>query len=159
MKIKYSPLAQYFEGADIMRKNKIAGKKTVLLLIIITCFSAGSAMAQMRFGLRAGASVDLTFRPNLEVGLGNNVTAVTANLELAYGIPIPEKQFSFYIGAGPALNVYRFNNSIQQNRDTYVRGGFNILFGLEHDNGLFGEMKVGTIDSPEVKFTVGYTFQ
>ena len=160
-----------------MRKNKIPGKKTVLLLIIITCFSAGSAMAQMRFGLRAGASVDpdqfhfgfhvisdplipnLTFRPNLEVGLGNNVTAVTANLELAYGIPIPEKQFSFYIGAGPALNVYRFNNSIQQNRDTYVRGGFNILFGLEHDNGLFGEMKVGTIDSPEVKFTVGYTFQ
>ena len=159
-----------------MRENKLLGKKAVLLFGIIICFSASSAMAQMRFGLRAGASLDpdqfyfgahvisdpllpnLTFRPNLEIGLGNNVTAVAANLELAYSIPVPEKQFSIYIGAGPALNVYRFDNSLRQDRDTDVGGGFNILFGLEHDSGLLGEVKVGTIDSPEVKFTIGYTF-
>lgn len=159
-----------------MYKNKLFGKRTVLLLAIIIWISANSAMAQMRFGLRAGASVNpdqfqfgahvisdpllpnLTFRPNIEIGLGNNATTVAANIELAYAIPIPKKPFSIYIGAGPALNVYRFDNPIQQDRDTHVGGGFNILFGLEHQNGLMGEIKVGTIDSPDVKFTIGYTF-
>ena len=159
-----------------MCRHNLFDKKVVLFLTIVIWISANSATAQMKFGIRAGASLDpdqfhfgahiisdplipnLTFRPNIEVGLGNNVTAATTNLELAYRIPIPEQQFSIYVGAGPALNVYRFDNSTQQNRDTHVRGGFNILFGLEHDNGLFGEMKVGTIDSPELKFTIGYTF-
>jgi hypothetical protein len=164
------------EEKKFMYKYILTGKKTVLFLGVLILFSVNTAMAQMSFGLRAGASVDpdqfhfgahiisdplipnLTFRPNLEIGLGDGVTAVTANLELAYGIPVPEQEFSVYVGAGPALNVYRFDNPVQQDRDTHLGGGFNILFGLEHHNGLFGEMKVGTIDSPELKFTIGYTF-
>jgi hypothetical protein len=159
-----------------MYKLNLMGKKTILYLGILILFSVNTAMAQMNFGLRAGASVDpdqfhfgghiisdplipnLTFRPNLEIGLGDRVTAIAANLELAFSIPIPQNQFSVYVGAGPALNVYRFDSSFQQDRDTDLGGGFNILFGLEHRNGLFGEMKVGTIDSPELKLTIGYTF-
>ncbi len=159
-----------------MHKNYLFGKKAALFLGMLIWFFANNAMAETKFGIRAGASVDpdqfhfgghiisdplipnLTFRPNLEIGLGDNVTAIAANLEFAYNIPIPQKQFSIYVGAGPALNVYRFDDSFQRDRDTNVGGGFNILFGLEHAKGLFGEMKVGTIDSPDVKFTIGYTF-
>ena len=35
----------------------------------------------------------------------------------------------------------------------------NFLFGAEARNGLFFELKVGVIDSPELKFGVGYTFK
>lgn len=153
-----------------------ANVKTVAIMSIATAvlLGTGVAMAQQGFGVRAGAGADpdqfhfgvhyatdpligaLHFRPNLEIGVGSDVTTVAANLEFAYRIPIPKSDLSAYIGAGPALNVYRFDSPRGGNSDT--GGGFNILFGLEHNGGLFGEVKIGAIDSPEFKATVGYTF-
>jgi hypothetical protein len=159
--------------------RKIAGvwKKVYLLMGMFVLFASGDAMAQTGFGIRAGVSIDpdqfhfgghfisdplisnLTFRPNLEIGVGNSVTTVAANLEFAFRIPVPKSQLSAYIGAGPALNVYRHGESPNRPADTNTGGGFNILVGLEHREGLFGELKVGAIDSPEVKLTVGFTFR
>ncbi len=142
-----------------------------LLALAAILIASGSAMAQGLFGLRAGVSADptqfhfgphyvsdplianLTFRPNMEIGLGNDVTTAALNAEFAYGIPLSNRDATLYIGAGPALNIYRHDS------DTDAGGGFNILVGLEHENGMFGEVKVGTIDSPEFKFTVGFTFK
>lgn len=153
------------------------GKKVVLLVGMMILLASGNALAQMEFGVRAGASIDpnqfhfgghiisdplisnLTFRPNLEIGIGSDATGFAANLEFAYHIPVPNSDFSAYIGAGPALNVFRFSESRNRPGDTKVGGGFNILVGIEHQDGLFGEFKVGTIDSPEVKITVGFTFR
>jgi hypothetical protein len=159
--------------------NKIFSfsKKMILFLVVMIGFAASSAMAQMEFGVRVGVSLDpdqfhfgahviseplmenFTFRPNLEIGVGKDITLIAANFEFAYQIPVPKQQFSIYVGAGPALNIYRFGDSFPQNGDTDTGGGFNILFGVEHRNGLMGELKVGAIDSPEVKFTIGYTFR
>jgi hypothetical protein len=151
-------------------------KRMVLLLGMLISFAAAGAMAETRFGVRAGAGVDpdqfhfgghlvsepllanLTFRPNLEIGVGSDLTGVAANFEFAYGIPLPKRDLSLYIGAGPALNVYRFGGSDGRESDTDAGGGFNVLVGLEQNKGLMAEIKVGMIDSPEFKFTVGYTF-
>ncbi|MBN2337401.1 MAG: hypothetical protein JXP48_02575 [Acidobacteria bacterium] len=148
----------------------------VLLMGMLLSFAAAGATAETRFGVRAGAGVDpdqfhfgghlvsepllanLTFRPNLEIGVGSNVTGVAANFEFAYGIPLPKRDLSLYIGAGPALNVYRFGDSDGRDGRTDAGGGFNVLVGLEQSKGLMAEIKVGMIDSPEFKFTVGYTF-
>ncbi len=142
-----------------------------LTLLAMICILSGSATAQTGFGLRAGVTADpnqfhfgphfisnplighLTFRPNLEIGVGSHATTVAANLEFAYGIPIPKTNTSMYIGAGPSLNLYRHSPN------TNTGGGFNVLIGVEHKKGLFGELKVGAFDSPEVKFSVGYTFR
>ena len=160
-----------------MPKLLSLNKKVVLLLGMMIVFASSNALAQTEFGVRAGAGLDpdqfhfgvhiiteplmdnFTFRPNLEVGVGSDITAIAANFEFAYRIPVPKRPFSFYIGAGPALNIYRFGDSFPQSGDTDAGGGFNILIGIEHGNGLMGEFKIGTIDSPEVKFTVGYTFR
>jgi hypothetical protein len=95
----------------MMLKNCLSWKKMVLFLGIILCFATSSAMAQMRFGLRAGATIDpeqfhfgvhaitdplfenLTFRPNLEVGVSRFVTIAT-NFEFAYAFPIEKQPFS-----------------------------------------------------------------
>lgn len=96
----------------------------------------------------------LRFRPNLEVGLGDNVTLAALNFEFAYEVRQKRRaEWNLYVGAGPALNISRFTNNTQS------EGGFNILIGLAHRRGLFTELKVGAINSPSVKFGVGYTFR
>ena len=123
-------------------------------------------------GVVAGASVDpdqfyfgshvqtaplvqeLRFRPSLEIGLGSDVAIVGANFEFVYMLPIEGSNgWNLYGGGGPALNI------IDTERDTSAEGGFNLLVGASHDNGLFGEIKVGFLDSPDFKVGVGYSFR
>jgi hypothetical protein len=49
--------------------------------------------------------------------------------------------------------VFFFDN------DSEAEGGLNFVFGAETRRGLFFEMKVGVIDSPDLKFGVGYTWR
>jgi hypothetical protein len=152
-------------------------RKVVQVLAALVWLASGSAFAQAGFGLRAGVTADpnqfhfgghyvsdrlignLTFRPNLKIGIGSNLTAVAANLEFAYRIPAPKTRASAYIGAGPSLDTFGSSGSRDGTGHTDVDGGFNLLVGLEHKDGLFGELKVGTLDSPELKLAVGFTFR
>lgn len=122
-------------------------------------------------GLRAGVSADpdqffgglhyetrelldrLRFRPNIEIGAGDDVTLTALNFEFSYRIPLDHAEWRLNVGAGPALNIYR------RSRDTNPEGGFNIFVGVAHRQGLFSELKVGALHSPDLKFAVGYTFQ
>jgi hypothetical protein len=140
---------------------------TALLLWIVTATPA----AAQSLGLRAGASVDpdqfyfgghaetaplvdqLRFRPNLEIGVGNDVTLVAINVEFAYSLPVSGAGWTLYAGGGPALNVINAANT------THSEGGFNLLLGGSHEGGLFGEIKVGFLDSPNFKIGVGYSFR
>jgi len=134
-----------------------------LMLIAVPAWS-------QTLGARVGASVDpdqfylglhtesdplvdrLRFRPNAEIGVGNDATVVALNLEFAYHFP-SRSLWALYAGAGPALNI------VDVNDDTRAEGGFNIMIGTEHRDGLFFEVKVGALDSPEFKIGVGYVFQ
>jgi hypothetical protein len=128
------------------------------------------ATAQTSYGLRAGASAEpdqfyfgghvetkelvenLTFRPNVEIGIGNDVTLVGINFELAYKFPT-NRAWRPYAGGGPALNIINVHD------ESEAQGGFNIMLGVEHRGGLFFEVKVGTMDSPDFKFGIGYRFR
>ena len=137
--------------------------------LIVALMAPLNASAQT-FGIRAGASVDpdqfvfgfhyetsplvdrLHFRPNLEVGVGDGSTLLAFNIEFAYHFQ-SRRPWNLYAGGGPALNV-----ELKEGED-HTGGGFNLLVGIEHRRGLFGEVKVGTIDSPDLKLTVGYVFR
>jgi hypothetical protein len=41
----------------------------------------------------------------------------------------------------------------------HAEGGFNFLAGVEHESGIFAEVKGGILDSPRFKVTLGYTFR
>ena len=125
---------------------------------------------QLSTGVRAGASLDpdqfyfgghvetrelaenVTFRPNIEIGIGNEVTTIALNFELAYKFQTKQSPWRPYAVFGPALNIY--NTDVE----TSSHGGFNIGGGVEHRGGLFGEVKFGTIDSPDIKFGIGFRF-
>ena len=96
----------------------------------------------------------MRFRPNLEVGVGDDATLVTVNFEFAYRIPdSAANPGASTWAAGPALVISHAHDN------TDAGGGFNILLGLAHRRGLFTEIKVGVIDSPSFKFGVGYRFK
>lgn len=128
------------------------------------------ADAQVSTGIRAGLSVDpdqfyfgghvetlplverLRFKPNAEIGIGNSVTVVALNLEFAYDFPT-QRDWNVYAGAGPALVI--FDTAVS----TSSGGGFNLLLGVNHQSGLFTEIKIGVVDSPDFKIGVGYRFR
>jgi hypothetical protein len=109
---------------------------------------------QFYFGghLETAPLVDrVRFRPNVEIGLGDDVTVVGINFELVYFFP-RRQQWGLYAGGGPALNI------VDSARDTEPEGGFNIVIGGAHAGGLFAEFKVGALRSPDAKFGVGWNF-
>ncbi len=133
-------------------------------------FAVAPAAAQTSAGIRAGLSVDpdqfyfgghvetpplvdrLRFKPNVEIGIGNDVTVVAFNIEFAYVFP-SRRAWNVYAGGGPALVI------MDTSEDTDSGGGFNLLVGAEHQSGLFTEIKVGFVDSPDFKIGVGYSFR
>ena len=131
-----------------------------------------SAAAQLAPGLRAGVSIDpdqvyvgghleteplverLVFRPNIEVGFGDDVTLAAFNFEFLWKFPRRSSEWGFYAGGGPGINLYRFDGP-----DDDAKAGFNFVGGVENRRGVFFEFKVGADGSPRAKFGVGITFQ
>lgn len=151
--------------------------KVLLFLVFALLSSAMPALAQ-GVGVRGGVSVDpdqfyfgghyetdalvdrLHFRPNLELGLGDDLVTTSLNFEFVYKFP-SRSSWRLYAGGGPAVNFYSFDTdgSNNGNDDTETEPGLNFLFGAEARNGLFFELKVGAIDSPDLKFGVGWVFK
>jgi hypothetical protein len=145
----------------------VAGLSFLLATLVILRPAPASAQG---VGIRGGISIDpdqvyfgghyetsplidrLHFRPNLEVGLGDEVTHVGLNMEFIYKFP-RRSGWALYAGGGPALNIYSTNG------DASTDGGLNILVGAEQTGGLFFEFKIGAVDSPDLKFAVGWTFK
>jgi len=144
-------------------------KSTAATLFVLFAFAAPAA-AQAG-GVRAGVSVDpdqfyfgghyesaelvdnLHLRPNLELGVGDNVTTLALNVEAIYKFPLrTRRNTTFYVGGGPAVNFYDFDNG----SDT--EAGLNILGGIEFGR-VFLEVKGGLFDSPDFKIGIGYTFR
>ena len=140
-------------------------------LLGLVLFSSVPAYAQDG-GIRGGISVDpdqiyfgghfetsplidrLYFRPNVEVGLGDDVTVIGVNMEFVYKFT-NRRPWNIYAGGGPALNITKVDGTDGSDTDA----GLNLLVGVEQPKGLFFEFKIGVIDSPDFKFGVGWTFR
>jgi len=135
-----------------------------------------SAFAQAHAGVRAGVSGEpgqfsfgghvetrpvaehVTFRPNVEVGVGDALTTVAVNIEFAYWFTMHHRHsWMPYAGGGPAAVITSAGPTA--NRHGHVGGGFNFLVGMQHREGLFTELKVGVMASPGLRFTIGYAFR
>jgi hypothetical protein len=145
------------------------------LLALGACLATASPAAAQGPGVRGGISVDpdqfyvgghyetselvdrLHFKPNIELGIGDNVTTIALNMEFVYKFP-RKSDWGIYAGAGPGVNFYSVDTN-GRGDGTNTEGGFNLLVGAENRSGLFFEMKVGAVDSPDLKFGVGWTFK
>ena len=153
--------------------HRMSRRATVVAALSVLALVASSRPASAQGpGVRAGVSVDpdqfyfgghyetgelidqLYLRPNLEVGVGDDVTLVAANIEAIYKIPLKNRRgTAFYLGGGPAINWYDWDDHSDS------EAGVNLLVGLEFNERFFFEVKGGVADSPDLKIGVGYTFR
>ena len=142
------------------------------VLALLVWLAPAVASAQVTAGVRAGVSIDpdqfyvgghietdplverLVFKPNVEVGFGDDVTLAAFNFEFVWKFARRRSEWGFYAGGGPAINLYQ-----RDGPEDDAEAGFNILAGLENRRGLFFEFKLGVADSPDFKFGVGFTFR
>jgi hypothetical protein len=152
--------------------NEVNTRVSILLAALAFAVVLPVPVAAQAPGVRAGISVDpdqfflgghyetgplvdrLHFKPNLEVGFGDDITHVGVNFEFVYKI-LTRDEWTLYAGGGPAINYYSFDGR----DDGETEPGFNAIFGAETSRGLFFEVKLGAPDSPDLKFTVGWTFR
>lgn len=162
--------------------NKPAPRTTafptaILISIIALCIWAPAVSAGL--GLRAGLTMNpdqvhvgghldlgpvadrFSLRPNVEIGFGDDVIVVAANLETTYRFQSRWTSWSPYVGGGVGVNFVDPDNDSLVG-DSRTETGILLLAGLERGLAsgarLFLESKVGLTNAPDLKFTVGWTF-
>lgn len=150
-----------------MRRNTVV---SIFVAVAVVVLARPAAAQGHGFGVRGGVSIEpdqvyvgvhyetapivdrVHFKPNLEIGFGEDLTSIALNFEGIYKF---EDQGSWraYAGGGPALNISKLDD------DSDTGAGFNLLGGIETDRRLAFEVKFGLADSPTVKFGVLYTFR
>ena len=144
--------------------------KRLVLLSIAICLIAGTASAA-DFGLRGGLTLSpdqfhigahtdvgpviesLRLVPNVEVGFGDNFTLIALNGDLIYDF----SDTPWSIGGELGLNFMNHDNA-GSNTDFGLSVLGDYRLGLSSGKTLLLEAKLGLLDSPDFKFTVGWNF-
>lgn len=98
----------------------------------------------------------LGFMVSFEAGVGDNTTLLSTNLDFKYIFPTRAASWRPYAGAGPALHLLD-----RDQVDDDLEVGLGVFGGMQtatRSGAFFGEMRLGLVDSPDFKFTVGWMF-
>ena len=147
---------------------------TVLVLGLLPVTAAADDFGYKGWGPRLGLTIDpdqfhfgahwdfgqfaqhIRLQPNVEFGIGDNFNILAINGEAAYRFSSRWDAWSPYAGGGLGANTYFFDG------DSRFDLGVNLLAGLEkgmsNGNRFFVEFKLGLVDSPDAKFTLGWSF-
>ncbi len=150
---------------------KKCGPCALALTVMLTAATSATASG---FGPRVGVTGDpdqvhlgmhidaarmapnLGFMPSFEVGVGNDITLFSANFDFKYAF-VTRTSWRPYAGGGPALHFINVDNG---GNNTEV--GFAFFGGLQtgtRSGAFFTELRLGMVDSPDIKFTVGWLFR
>jgi len=102
---------------------------------------------------------NLMILPNLEIGIGDNVTTIAPSFELDYRFRSDWGAWTPYLGGGVGPIFYSFKNGGSDTK-LGLYGQFGIGRGSANaESGhFFIEGKLGLADAPDAKFTIGWTF-
>ena len=101
-----------------------------------------------------GTTGRIGWRPNVMIGFGNDLTTLAGNVELVVWIPLPNPQWSTYVGAGPSMNIL-FRGNTEFEDDSEVGGGASMLAGIEHERGFFAEIRYGGGNAAGLRLSAG----
>ena len=151
-----------------MRTRLVAG---VAMAAVLTWAAVGAADG---FGPRLGLTSDpdqvhfglhmptlplanrFGFMASFEAGVGENTTLFSANMDFKYIFATRAGNWRPYAGGGPALHLLD-----RDNVDDSMEVGMGFFGGMQtptSSGAFFGEMRLGLVDSPDIKFTVGWMF-
>jgi hypothetical protein len=104
-------------------------------------------------------TTNLMMIPNLEIGFGDNLTTIAPSFELDYRFRTDWGAWSPYLGGGAGPIFYSANLGGSDTQfGLYIQGGIMKGFSGRNSGYFFIEAKLGMVDAPDAKFTVGWTF-
>jgi hypothetical protein len=157
--------------------------KLLALAVALTLTSASLASAQSstssnEIGPRVGLSINpdqfviggqmnfpieprgLAISPNVELGVGDNVTTIQLNADLDYHFADAGPNWNPYVGGGIGIAFFDFSNDAGGGSESEI--GVNLLGGLrfrqKSGSHLFTELRLGIGDIPDAKVIVGWNF-
>jgi len=152
--------------------NRIKGT-SLLLAVLVGCFTALPASAA-GVGPRIGLTIDpdqvhaglhvhaaelsrhVAFDPSFDLGAGDDLLLFAANFDFKYVFSNRLDRWRPYLGGGPGLFVASYDG-----HDSNTDVGVSFIGGMQtatRRGYFFGEMRLGLVDSPDVKFTAGWIF-
>ncbi len=145
-------------------------KRIVLLILAVSMLASVASAAQ--YGIRGGLTLDpdqfhvgghmdlgpvisdMRIVPNIEIGFGNDMTVVAFNGDLIYDFG----DSPWSLGGEVGINMVDHSKSDSSNTDFGLSVLGDYRLGLSSGKTLLLEAKLGLIDSPDFKFTVGWNF-
>ena len=101
---------------------------------------------------------NVALTPNLELGFGDNTTVVAVNGDLVYRFTeLANAPWGPYAG-GCLSFIFVDVSGAGSDTDLGLSGVLGTTYALSGGNEVFAEVRLGIMDSPGFKFTVGYTF-
>jgi hypothetical protein len=102
---------------------------------------------------------NLMLVPNFEIGFGDDETVFTPTFELDYRFRSNWGAWTPYVGGGmgPVFDSPKYGRS-STDIGLYAQGGIGRNLSRINPTRFFMEFKIGLIDAPDAKFTVGWTF-
>ena len=102
----------------------------------------------------------LSFMPSFEVGAGNQHFSAGANMDLKYVFTQVRSSWHPYAGGGPTVTLLKssLTNSKSGSTTDVSAGVFGGLQTRTRSGYFFTEMRLGMMDGPGMKFTVGWQF-
>ncbi len=159
--------------------------KLIYISVLVLLLGLGSVQAQEAqtgfkgWGPRVGLTLDpdqvhfgahadfgnfaqrVRFQPNFELGIGDDFTIGAANFEANYRFRETWNVWTPYLGGGVGiLFIDHDTEGLGDGSDTEF--GASVLGGIEKGlsggNRFFVEAKLGLVDAPDLKLTIGWTF-
>jgi hypothetical protein len=139
-------------------------------------FAARPAAAQSSISFSGGASIDpeqvyagvawespdiggrFRLRPGIDGGFGDGLRLANINIDLIVKFPLGTSAWSLIQGGGPTISIASFSDFPEAGRELHAGGSY--LFGFQHQNGFFGEFRVGGGSFvPQLKLGVGWAVE
>jgi hypothetical protein len=102
---------------------------------------------------------NLMMQPNLEIGIGDNITTVAPSFEVDYRFHSDWGVWTPYLGGGAGPIFYSFKHGNSSSKlGLYLQFGIGKGSSTSNAGHFFIEGKLGMADAPDFKATVGWTF-
>ena len=147
-----------------------------LFCAVFLIAGARGASAQSSINFNGGVSIDpeqvyagvswespdiggrFRLRPGIDGGFGDGVRLGTINIDLIVKFPLGTSAWTLVQGGGPTISVAKASGIDDAPSELHAGGSY--LFGFQHDNGFFGEFRVGGGGFvPQLKIGVGWSVE
>lgn len=128
---------------------------------------------QSRVGFHGGVSIDpeqtmggvwwqtppignrFHLRPGIDGGFGNDIRLGTVNIDFLVRFPLGSSGWELVQGGGPVIVLSR----VPLFDDTDISAGGSYIIGFAHNQGFFGEFRIGGGNVPGLKMGAGYSLR